>query len=209
MKTRYINKSFDLRVFASLRAIKIAAILFLFSLNTILAQTTDSLKKFETPKPLIKHSPKAAALMSAIVPGLGQVYNKKYWKVPVIYGGFIGLAYAFNFNQDHYLNNKTNYQNATDKDSSTVNTSGYSIDNLKTLINSYHRYRDLYAIGMATLYLINIIDASVDAHLFNFDVGDNLTLQVQPYVNTFAYHQRPPVGLSLTLHYRKIYKSIF
>lgn len=131
-----------------------------------------------------KHSAKKASIYSAIVPGLGQVYNKKYWKVPLIYAGFIGLAYAFENNQKGYSKFKTAYAYRMDEDSTTIdefaNNTAYTPEYLKATRDDFRKYRDLSVIGMVGLYFLNIVDASVDAHLFDYDVSDDLTLRVQP-----------------------------
>jgi hypothetical protein len=147
----------------------------------------------DTSKALVKkapgkyHSPKKAALFSAVVPGAGQVYNKKYWKVPIIYAGFAGLAYSFQFNQSRYVKYRNALKYRLDDDSSTTDDfiDIYSDDQLTTLYQYYHRYRDLTVIGGAALYLLNIVDAAVDAHLFTFNVSDDLSLNIHPtLINT-------------------------
>ena len=181
----------------------IGLLLLLFFFTNILAQPSDSLKKVEPLKNSEpKHSSKVAALMSAIVPGIGQVYNKKYWKVPLIYGGFAILGYEFKLNHDKYNTYLGVYRNRMNGDSTDVYNK-YTNENLKTLINAYHRYRDLYAICFTGLYLLNIIDASVDAHLFTFDVSDKLSLNIQPFINPPSYSSPPPIGMTLTCHFLK------
>ncbi|MFL5763125.1 MAG: DUF5683 domain-containing protein [Bacteroidia bacterium] len=149
------------------------------------------------------HSPKKAALFSAVLPGAGQVYNKKWWKVPIIYAGGAGLAYSFQFNQSKYIKYRTAYKYRIDNDASTVDNyvGVYSDDNLNTLQKYYHRYRDLTVIGFAALYTLNIIDASVDAHLFTFDVSDDLSVNIHPtLINTTAYTNYT-TGIGLTIHF--------
>ena len=147
----------------------------------------DSIKSTVTIKKGVKHSPRKAALLSTILPGAGQVYNKKYWKVPVIYAGAAGLAYSFQFNQSRYVKYRDAYKFRIDGDATTTDDyiGLYSDDNLNTLQKYYHRYRDLTVIGFVALYALNIIDASVDAHLFTFDVSDNLSMKIEPtLINT-------------------------
>lgn len=147
----------------------------------------DTTNTVVTIKKGVSHSPKKAALLSTILPGAGQVYNKKYWKLPIIYAGAAGLAYSFQFNQSRYVKYRDAYKYRIDNDASTTDDyiGIYSDDNLNTLQKYYHRYRDLTVIGFAALYALNIIDASVDAHLFTFDVSDNLSMKVEPtLINT-------------------------
>ena len=176
--------------------------LFLFTLNSF-AQLTDTAKsaivnpKSEIPK---YHSPKKAALFSTALPGLGQVYNKKYWKVPIIYVGFGALAYSFQFNQSGYVKFRNAYKYRIDDDPLTIDDYPlYKDADLEMLQKYYHRYRDLSAIGIAALYLLNIVDASVDAHLFTFDVSDDLTFQLHPtLINTAnVNHYTTGIGLNI------------
>lgn len=137
------------------------------------------------------HSPKKASVLSAVLPGAGQIYNKKYWKVPVIYAGFAGLAYSFQFNQSRYVKYRNALKYRLDEDASTTdNYIGiYSDEQLSTLYQYYHRYRDLTVIGGAALYLLNIVDAAVDAHLFTFNVSDDLSMNIHPaLINTAGNH---------------------
>jgi hypothetical protein len=151
------------------------------------------------------HSPKKAGLYSTFLPGLGQVYNKKYWKVPIIYAGLIGLGYNIGYNQSEFkafreeyiyrVNNNGKKQNLTHPYISITPT-----QNLPILQDSYRKNRDLFIIGTMAFYVLNIIDATVDAHLFNFDVSDDLSLNVSPDVNyCFASRQSVP---SLSLKFK-------
>ncbi|MDQ3047031.1 MAG: DUF5683 domain-containing protein, partial [Bacteroidota bacterium] len=138
--------------------------LFFISASSF-AQSNDSLIKGDTIaiKKTVYHSPKKAALMSAVLPGLGQAYNKKYWKIPVIYAGFAGLGYAINFNQVKYVRYRNALRTRLDSDPATVDNyvGQYSDDQLNTLQQYYHRYRDLSVIGAVLIYVLNIVDASV------------------------------------------------
>ncbi len=152
----------------------------------------------------VYHSPKKAALLSAVIPGAGQVYNKKYWKVPIIYAGAAGLVYSFQFNQSRYIKYRNAYKYRIDGDASTIDdyVGRYSDDNLNTLQKYYHRYRDLTVIGFAALYALNVIDASVDAHLFTFDVSDDLSLRVQPTLINIAGYNKYTTGFNLSMSFR-------
>jgi len=147
-----------------------------------------------TEKP--EHSPRKATIYSAVLPGLGQIYNKKYWKVPIIYIGFASLIYAINWNNDHYVDYKQAYSDIIDDDPTTNSFKDLDIEGnwdfnnasqvaqfterLDNAKEAARRYRDLCIIGTAALYAINIIDATVDAHLFNFDISDDLTVNWTP-----------------------------
>lgn len=155
------------------------------------------------------HSPRKATIYSAILPGLGQIYNKKYWKVPLIYAGFGTIGYFINWNNDNYQLYKTGYRHLTDNDPNTqdylkieaVRRNNYDLDNpnqfnnLKTAISRqqdyYRRNRDLLVISFIGFYGINILDASVDAHFMDFDISDDLSLNWQPSIvnldNNYIY----------------------
>jgi len=112
---------------------------------------------------------------SVFIPGLGQALNRKYWKIPVIYGGFIGLGNLYQNYQNQYLLYKTHLLAEYDTDPATVNTSGLTKEALQYDKNRARYLRDYCAAGIGLLYLLNIIDAHVDAHLFTYDVSDNLS----------------------------------
>lgn len=142
------------------------------------------------------HSPKKATIYSAILPGLGQGYNKKYWKIPIIYVGFGTIGYFVGWNNKYYGTYKQAYSDLTDGDPNTTsyldleaakyydleNQTDY--DNFKTGLSKqsdyFRRNRDLLIISMVGFYGLNIIDASVDAHLFDFDISEDLTMNWQP-----------------------------
>jgi len=146
------------------------------------------------------HSPKKATIYSAILPGLGQAYNKKYWKIPIIYAGFGTIGYFIGWNNGFYNTYKLAYSDFTDDDDSTnsyldVLPPGYDLENttdynnfksgLSKQSDYYRRNRDLLIISMVGFYGLNLIDASVDAHLFDFDISEDLTLNWQPAVKTY------------------------
>ena len=122
--------------------------------------------------------PKKAGLYSAILPGSGQVYTKKYWKVPVIYGGLITSAYYINESNDLYQLYKSTYLNRLDGD--FTDNLNYSDSDLRTLTEHYRRNREVSALLFTLTYILNIVDASVNAHLFDYDVSEDLSLHIQP-----------------------------
>ncbi len=146
-----------------------------------------------------QHSPKKALLRSLLVPGLGQAYNKKYWKIPIIYAALGTSVYFIVDNNRQYNEFKNAYIIRNDGDSTTTDRyPQYSDDNLITLTDFYRRNRDLSVVLTAGIYLINVLDAMVDAHLYEFDVSDELSIRVRPEV----YYTRqtgytPAVGIRL------------
>lgn len=144
--------------------------------DTIIQPDTIVLKKEK------KHSPSLATLMSVAVPGAGQVYNKKYWKVPIIYAG-IGTSLYFAFsNNKEYKKYKEAYVYRIDGDSTTTDdfVNVLSEENLKSNMDAFRRNRDFSFIIAGLFYVMNIIDATVDAHLFTFPVNDNLSFKLEP-----------------------------
>ena len=150
----------------------------------------------------MKHSPRKATLLSLALPGAGQFYNKKYWKIPVIYAGFAGMGYLINFNNTRYQKYKNALIIRSDNDPLTVDefANQYSESDLQTLKSFYRRNRDLSAIVAGLIYVLNILDASVDAHLFYFNVNDDLSLGIQPEINISAQNKAEP-GINLSLSF--------
>ena len=149
-------------------------LLLAFNFSHAQAPANDSLQ----PHPSSK-----AVLFSAILPGAGQAYNKKYWKIPIIYAGIGVLIYSIDYNNKNFKTFKSAYIARTDNDSLTTdNYPRYTADNLRTLFEYYRRNRDLSYIIAGALYVLNIVDAYVDAELFHFDVSDNLSLNTTPFI---------------------------
>jgi hypothetical protein len=145
-----------------------------------------------------------ATMLAVVFPGLGQVYNRKYWKIPVVYAGFGALIYSVGFNSGNYITYMKAYQDFTDgiketdsyiklipADPTTYDpvlhpgtfipaTASYYKDGMLRLVDYYKRYRDLSLIGIAGWYLISILDANVDASLFNYDISNNLDIAIFP-----------------------------
>ena len=178
------------------KTLYIVILLFVLGNQNLLAQEIgDALKAKDTVKleeidPL---RPAKAAFYSAIVPGLGQAYNKKYWKVPLVYGA-IGTSLYF------YISNNKKYHNY--RDAYKRRLEGFNDDQYQYLDNSrliaaqrfYQRNRDLSLLVSVGLYILNIVDANVDAHLMQFNVSDKLSFQPDVYPNEINY--KPNVGLT-------------
>jgi hypothetical protein len=140
-----------------------------------------------------------ATMLAVAFPGLGQVYNRKIWKIPVVYVGFGALIYTAQFNSKNYIMYLKAYQDFTDNNPNTISyqhliaADPSTYDQVKQqatylsykgamllMVDYYKRYRDLSYIGIAGWYLISILDANVDASLFNYDISDNLDVAVLP-----------------------------
>ncbi|MCQ2203432.1 MAG: DUF5683 domain-containing protein [Bacteroidales bacterium] len=145
------------------------------------------------------HSPHTATMYAAILPGLGQIYNRKYWKLPILYGGIAALCYSIHFNNKYYKEYKNAYRDFVIGDPNNKSyvyivehRTSLTVEEVETTYRSwfqnalknkkdyYRRYRDLSYFGLIGVYVLQIVDAAVDAHFFTFDVSDDLTLQWQP-----------------------------
>ena len=174
-------------------------ILFSIAANYVLCQPLPVSKK---EKKNVSHSPTAAMLLSACVPGLGQVYNKKYWKPPILYAAIGTTIYFFQYNNQLYKEYKQAYINKTDLDATTVdNYKTYNPDQLRELEDYYHRYRDLNLILTGLVYTINVIDAYVDAHLKTFDISDNLSMHIYPSLTLCTVQKKTAMGLTLSFKF--------
>ena len=147
----------------------------------------------------------AKATWSALVfPGGGQIYNHKYWKLPIVYGGFLGCAYALNWNNQMYSDYSQAYLDIMDDDPGTASYEDflpprYNVEAnrdylervFKNRKDNYRRQRDLSIFCFIGVYLISVIDAYVDAELSNFDISEDLTVQVRPSIIDQQRHTTP------------------
>ncbi|WP_157637919.1 DUF5683 domain-containing protein [Flexithrix dorotheae] len=149
--------------------------------------------------------PSKAALMGATIPGLGQIYNKKYWKVPIVYGGFVIFASLIDFNNVRYLAYRDALANRTDSDSSNDNDfddfipTSRTTDQLRQGRDLFRRNRDFNVILTFLWYGLTIADATVDSHLAAFNVSDDLAAIVKPSLIDTQLNAVVP-GVTLTLN---------
>ncbi len=146
----------------------------------------------QVPQQVWLPSPSKATWYAVVFPGGGQIYNRKYWKLPIIYGGFAGCAYALSWNGKMYKDYSQAYLDIMDDDPNTNShldllpnrVSNYSESQLADIIkrrkDTFRRYRDLSIFAIIGVYLISIIDAYVDAELSNFDITPDLSMRVEP-----------------------------
>lgn len=159
-----------------------------------------------------KPDPVRAVWLGAIVPGLGQIYNRSYWKLPIVYGGFMGCAYAITWTSNQYTGYKNAYRdiyydirdgkvsNDPSKSYIAILPEGYTIDRmggastyrdrLKDWQNQSRRNRDIAIAATAIVYALSLIDAYVDAQLFDFDISNDLSLNVYPELYYDLQNQR-------------------
>ena len=154
-----------------------------------------------------RQSPKKAALLSAVLPGSGQVYNKKYWKLPIVYGGLGALGTWVGINVKNLKGYTDAYKLEIDNDPNTsgsfMGVTGQNPLNVKR--EDAKRSLDLSIILLSVFYTLNIVDASVDAHLFNYSITDDLSVSLEPdfgsYQSFNGSHTR--VGLNFALHFKQ------
>ncbi len=149
---------------------------------------------------------KRAMWLAIVLPGAGQIYNRKYWKLPIIYGGFVGCAYAITWNNQMYHDYSQAYMDIMDDDPTTDSYNQFlhlgatidasNMDRYKEIFRKrkdrYRRWRDMGVFVMIGVYAFSIIDAYVDASLSEFDISDDLTLRVEPaFMNSSPQSRNP------------------
>lgn len=188
------------------------AFILCFCFVSVKAQRQDSLI-METEQMIIDHTadsarirahrarynPRKALLYSAIFPGLGQVYNRKYWKVPLVYGGIVGIGIALDFYVDQYKNYKGQLFYILENNSQQ-SQQGFTEAQLRPAIDRARRERDFMLILMGGMYILQMIDAHVDAHLKEFDINPSLQVRLRPSVSNDALIGRQ-TGISLTIKF--------
>lgn len=159
-------------------------------------------------------SPTRAVWLSALLPGLGQIYNRRYWKLPIVIGGFMGLGYAFQWNNNQYQDYLQGYRDLLDNDPDsksymdffppTVSESdldrNWVTQTFKSRKDYYRRYRDLCVIGLVALYVLCMVDAYVDASMAHFDISPDLSLDWAPtMMRQPGGNGKPAFGLNWAL----------
>lgn len=182
---------------------------------------TDSAVVDTVQKKVYKPDPQRALWMGAIVPGYGQIVNKKYWKLPIVYGGFMGFAYAITWNNNRYQSYRTAYRDIIDNDPNTnshidILPKGYTLANypggintytsrLNTAQNQFRQYRDLSIILSVAYYALVLLDAYVDAELYDFDISPNLVMNVAPLTPSLpratAYEPHSALGVQCSIRF--------
>ena len=173
----------------------------------------DSLKK-EIDQKIWVPNPTKATWLALVIPGGGQIYNRKYWKLPIFYGGFAGCAYALTWNSKMYKDYSTAYKDAMNGNMQSSSITdllppGYTVSEtqLKELLrkrkDTYRRYRDLSIFAFIGVYLLSVIDAYVDAELSNFDITPDLSMKVEPAVidNRINNSSNRSVGLQCSFRF--------
>ena len=186
---------------------------------SVVVDTTFVKKKVEQDWSTWRPDPKRALWLALVIPGGGQIYNRKYWKLPIVYGGFIGCLYAMNWNNTMYKDYSQAYLDLMDNDPGTqsynqflhlgmqitpANESRYK-DIFKKRKDKYRRWRDLSFFVMVGVYALSVIDAYVDAELSVFDISDDLSLRVEPAILNNGLANNPldasSIGLQCSLNF--------
>ena len=182
---------------------------------------TDNILKQKRPRrdlTKFKPDPIRAMWIGLVLPGAGQIYNRKYWKLPIVYGGFLGCVYALTWNNQMFSDYSQAYLDITDSDPNTKSYEKmlpprYSIEGkeerfqgiFKSKKDTFRRYRDLSIFAFAGVYLLSVIDAYVDAELSTFDISRDLSLHVLPtMIETERFdmrHRSTAPGVQIVLNY--------
>ena len=161
-----------------------------------------------------KPDPTKATWLAVAFPGGGQIYNRKYWKLPIVYGGFIGCLYAYNWNTQMYSDYRQAYLDIMDSDPNSDSYKdffrpGYDFESNKEYLTEvfrkrkdrYRRWRDLSIFAFIGVYVVSVIDAYVDAQLSSFDISENLNLSIQPQILEpgYGHNTRGTYGLNCNI----------
>lgn len=157
-----------------------------------------------------KPDPNKSLWLGLTFPGAGQIYNRKYWKLPIIYGGAVGVAYAISYYGGYYNDYMRGYRDYMDSDPNTnyhleLIPKGYPSSNagtyVKNRVNSYRRYRDIFIVVGVAVYALSVIDAYVDAQLADFDVSTDLSMKVRPKLDVEQHTGKPTAGCQMQIYF--------
>jgi hypothetical protein len=177
----------------------------MISSQTLLVAQTDTAKvklegKIDTINTLSKRFiPERAALYAFVLPGLGQAYNKKYWKIPILYGGAGALGYAVYWNNNRFLRFKDSFNAKQNQNTAQDPYPQLSLESVKLNRDYSRRNRDFSIILCIALHALNVLDATVDAHLKTFDIDDNIRTSIEPSFDTFG--SNPVYGMSFKVNF--------
>jgi hypothetical protein len=182
--------------------------------DTLSLLKKDTLKSVSIPTKII---PRQATLKSLMVPGWGQIYNRQYWKLPLVAGAFVSLGMIANYNHVRYKKYRNYYYVVSPHSDdpkyvppATVPvpyedgvTRDLDVNQLKRINDGFRRNRDFTYIGMVLAWALNVVDANVSAHLKTFDVSDELSFRVKPIMEMDPFSQGMVSGLSLSFNFKK------
>ena len=174
--------------------------------DTTRTAITDTLPAYKGKKVITIESyakrfdPRKALLYAAVFPGAGQAYNKKYWKLPIVYGGFATTIYVISLYQGEYNKYKSELFSILNEPGKTTSPSGYKEDQLRSLVSRNRRERDFFTALTGLWYVLQMVDAHVDAHLKEFDLNPQLQVRLEPSMSKDPYTGKS-TGLSLKLRF--------
>lgn len=167
-----------------------------------------------------KPDPLRSVWLGAVIPGYGQIVNKQYWKLPIVYGGFLGCAYAITWNNSRYMSYKNAYRDISDSDPNTnyhikILPRGYNLENypggistytqrLKSAQDQFRQWRDLSIMISIGVYALSVLEAYVSAQLYDFDISPDLVMNVTPSkieFNQYNQNVRPGYGIQWSFRF--------
>ena len=150
-------------------------------------------------------NPKRAMWLAIVLPGAGQIYNRKYWKVPIVYGGFVGCAYAMRWNNQMFRDYSQAYMDIMDDDPNTQSYNQFLHLGAKIDESNLQRYQELFRKRKDRVYALSVVDAYVDASLSEFDISKDLSLRVEPTIINNERERNPlranSLGMSFSLNF--------
>jgi hypothetical protein len=164
---------------------------------------SEMIQTFEDP--IDERAPAKASIYSAVLPGLGQAYNKQYWKIPILYGGIIIIGYYINFNHQQYVNFRRELFAEIDLDPNTNPSTDLSEEVLRRGTDEWRRNRDLLYFTAGLVYMLNIVDAHVSSHLKSFDIDENISMKIEPTVDHVDFVGAPVAyypGMSIKFRFK-------
>jgi len=203
-----INSNFSQEEQETTPATKIDSIQNTVTEQVVVIEDTLAIKT-KTFNPL---APSKAAFYSAILPGMGQIYNRSYWKVPIVWGAIGGSIYMYTWNNDNYKSFRTAFKRRqagfTDDQYYDINGDNEAgaepdldTDDLEYQQERFQSDRDLWLVAAIGLYALNIVDANVDAHLKQFNIDDDLSIDFEPFLDFNQITNTPNYGMALTIKF--------
>lgn len=209
----FVNRYFWVFIFICFSAIQHA-----YSFDSFVDSSKVATKDSNVSIKPLKHKiiPRVATIRSMILPGLGQAYNRQYWKLPLVAGAFFSLGLIAKYNNDRYQKYRDYYwtvsphpedPNYTPPSTVPVTyedgiTRDLDANQLKKIVDGFHRNRDFTFIGMFVAWAFNVVDANVSAHLRTFDVTDDISLKIKPNIDFNPYQNSAIAGLSFKFQFK-------